>query len=409
MQSNKTGVWVIGALGSLGTTIVAGTRGIARGLSASTGLLTERPELAPLELPALQDLVFGGHDVRRGDLVTAAHDIHRQNGSLGYQLLQELESDLSNISREIRPGTAQGGGDAIEGLAEVPAAHASSRELVESLVRDLEEFRTRHSLARLIVVNLSSTEPPTDWTDAYRDRDALEAALDSTPPGTLRPGLLYTYAAFRAGAAYLNFTPSNSSLCPATESLAAEQQVPFMGNDGKTGETLVKSALAPMFKYRGLTVDSWMGYNLLGNRDGEVLAREENRQSKVESKDSVLSSILGYPLHSHVGIDYVPSLEDRKVAWDFIHFRGFLDYRMSMQFTWHGCDSILAAPVVLDLVRFADVALKRNESGPLLHLASFFKSPVHCEEHDLHAQFHRLTDYLSDSSHGSSSDPKAKH
>ena len=169
-----------------------------------------------------------------------------------------------------------------------------------------------------------------------------------------------------------------------------------MGCDGKTGETLVKSALAPMFRYRNLRVLSWQGYNMLGDRDGVVLADEENRATKIESKDRLLGQILGYPLHSKVTIDYVPSLGDMKTAWDFVHFEGFLGHRMSMQFTWQGCDSILAAPLVLDMLRLTDLAVRRGESGPMKHLACFFKSPVDVSEHDLHAQWHDLVGWLQD-------------
>jgi len=149
-----------------------------------------------------------------------------------------------------------------------------------------------------------------------------------------------------------------------------------------------------MFKYRNLKVLSWQGYNMLGDRDGRVLAHADNLASKVRSKDSVLSSILGYPVHTHVGIDYVESLHDLKTAWDFIHFEGFLGHRMTMQFTWQGCDSILAAPLVLDMVRLADLAARRGEKGPMTQLAPYFKAPLGVAENDLHRQFHGMMDYL---------------
>ena len=166
-----------------------------------------------------------------------------------------------------------------------------------------------------------------------------------------------------------------------------------MGSDGKTGETLVKSALAPLFRVRQLEVMSWVGYNVLGTRDGRVLSADPNKRSKVASKDSVVPSILGYPVRTHVGIDFIESLGDSKVAWDFVHFRGFLGHPMSLQFTWQGCDSILAAPLVLDLARFAAVAKARGEAGPMRHLASFFKNPLHVQEHDLFRQYAVLLDY----------------
>ena len=136
------------------------------------------------------------------------------------------------------------------------------------------------------------------------------------------------------------------------------------------------------------------GYNILGDRDGVVLANAENKQAKVDSKDALLSAILGYPLHTHVGIDYVPSLNDLKTAWDFIHFQGFLGYKMSLQFTWQGCDAILAAPIVLDLVRLAAVAQERGEGGPMRHASCFFKRPLEVDEHDLHLQWHLFADYV---------------
>ncbi|MFT7620530.1 MAG: myo-inositol-1-phosphate synthase, partial [Planctomycetota bacterium] len=157
-----------------------------------------------------------------------------------------------------------------------------------------------------------------------------------------------------------------------------------------------KSALAPMFKYRNLPVLTWQGYNILGDRDGQVLADDTNKASKISSKDSVLSSILGYPLHTHVSIDYAPSLSDLKTAWDFIHFKGFLDYKMSLQFTWQGCDAILAAPVALDLVRLTDYADRMNEGGLMTQLACFFKDPLGTNEQDLHFQFHNLMAYLDE-------------
>jgi myo-inositol-1-phosphate synthase len=167
-----------------------------------------------------------------------------------------------------------------------------------------------------------------------------------------------------------------------------------MGKDGKTGETLVKTTLAPMFRDRNLRVLSWYGYNLLGNRDGLVLENPDHGAGKLRSKDRALRSLLGRTeLRSKVQIDYVPSLDDWKTAWDFVHFQGFLGAKMSLQFTWQGCDSALAAPLVLDLARFADRALREGEGGPMTWLASFFKDPLEAGEHGFGAQFEALRRY----------------
>jgi myo-inositol-1-phosphate synthase len=183
---------------------------------------------------------------------------------------------------------------------------------------------------------------------------------------------------------------------PALQDLAVERGVPHMGADGKTGETLVKTVLAPLFAGRALRVLSWEGYNLLGNRDGFVLADPKARESKTRSKDRALRQILrDERLHTKVTIDYVPSLDDWKVAWDFVHFEGFLGARMSMQFTWQGNDSALAAPLVLDLARLAAFAQARGEAGLMRHAAAYFKSPVGVEEQSFARQLALLEDYVA--------------
>ena len=156
-----------------------------------------------------------------------------------------------------------------------------------------------------------------------------------------------------------------------------------------------KSVLAPMFKCRNLEVMSWEGFNILGNMDGQVLDHAENRKSKIKTKDSILPKILGYSPHSKVHINYVPSLGDQKTAWDFIHFKGFLGARMSLQFTWQGFDSALAAPLILDLVRLAELAHRRGESGLMIHLASYFKDPLGVPEQSFAHQFDMLENYVS--------------
>ena len=263
-------------------------------------------------------------------------------------------------------------------------------------------FRSR--LERVICVNLTSTEPQLEANKAHLSLAALQRAIARNDLQAVRPSTIYALAAADLGLPFIHFTPSNSVFLPAVRERFAQSGAPYMGCDGKTGETLVKSALAPMFHYRNLRVLTWQGYNILGDRDGRVLADAENKRAKVESKDSLLQKILGYPLHSHVGIDYVPSLHDHKTAWDFIHFEGFLGHRMAMQFTWQGCDAILAAPLVLDMVRCADLAARRGESGPMLQLSCFFKQPLDVSEHDLHRQWVRFVAWLD--GHRGKSTPK---
>jgi myo-inositol-1-phosphate synthase len=187
--------------------------------------------------------------------------------------------------------------------------------------------------------------------------------------------------------AYVNFTPSVGIAVPALQELAANHYVPFYGRDGKTGETLVKTALALMFRARNLEVLSWEGFNILGGGDGRVLADPGNKRSKLRSKAGALGKALGYEPHTSIGIEYVPSLGNWKTARDFVHFRGFLGTKMSLQF-WQGCDSILAAPLVLDLVRLTEFAQRQGDAGPMTHLACFFKD-------SLGVSARLLTDYVS--------------
>lgn len=393
-RSRRLGVWLFGAYGGLATTTVVGARAIAKGLAAPQGLTTETDIARDIPWRPFDKLVFGGHEIRAGDYPSAAAEIHRKNGTLPLELLQPLRRDLLAQSRNVQPGVLPNAGATIARLADRRTPKRSLRRQIEQIAHDLQQFQTRHRLERVVCVNLTSTEPALRLGPAHRSRAAFERALDRNQEGIVRPSALYAYAAATSGMPFVHFTPSNSALTPALEEVFADSGAPFMGCDGKTGETLVKSALAPMFRYRNLKVLTWQGYNILGDRDGHVLADQENKRSKVESKDALLPAILGYPLHTHVGIDYVPSLHDLKTAWDFVHFEGFLGYKMALQFIWQGCDAILAAPLVLDLIRFADLAAARGESGPMPHLACFFKQPFGVDEHDLHRQWHMLGEYL---------------
>ncbi|MFM8434265.1 MAG: inositol-3-phosphate synthase, partial [Planctomycetia bacterium] len=172
--------------------------------------------------------------------------------------------------------------------------------------------------------------------------------------------------------------------------LAEDHGTAHAGCDGKTGETLLKSVLAPMFAARNLDVMSWVGHNIFGNMDGRVLDDPRNKAAKVKSKDHLLAAILGYPPQTHVSIEYIQSLGDWKTAWDHVHFRGFLGTPMTFQFIWQGCDSILAAPLVIDLVRLVERAQRAGERGVLRWLACFFKSPLDVAEQDFSKQFAAL-------------------
>ena len=392
----RFGVWLIGARGNVATTTMVGAHAVARGLCPPTGMVTALPDFAHVAWPPCDAVPFGGWDVTATPLPEQAEAIAAASGALPLPLIESARDWLTACDREIRPGTTTGCGERICQVAGTGAAlPAALSPLIEALQGDLRSFQGRHGLDTVVVINLASTEPPPPPQFVAEDLDQLRAAIRRNESAGLPASVVYAYAAIDAGFPYINFTPSTGASGLALRQLAELRGVPHYGNDGKTGETLVKSVLAPLFAMRNLRVLTWQGYNLLGNQDGRVLDDPANKASKVRSKDHLLPKILGYTPHTHVGIDYVPSLDDWKTAWDLIHFEGFLGTRMTLQFTWQGCDSILAAPLVLDLARLAALAARRGERGLLTHLASFFKSPMGCTEHDLTGQFARLQRYLA--------------
>jgi myo-inositol-1-phosphate synthase len=303
------------------------------------------------------------------------------------EVLDAASDYFHAVEARLRPGTVVAAGDKIRELADpaLVSVVETPREAIERVRADIEAFAAAEGLRHVVVVNVASTEPPAaaaippHWSE-------VAGRLDRAATCPLPASSLYAVAAFEAGASYVNFTPSTGSTPPALRELAIERGVAHAGCDGKTGETLLKSVLAPMFAARNLEVMSWVGHNIFGNMDGKVLDDPRNKAAKVKSKDHLLASILGYPPQTHVSIEYIRSLGDWKTAWDHIHFRGFLGTPMTLQFTWQGCDSILAAPLVIDLVRLTERAWRAGQRGVLTGLAPFFKSPLGVDQQDFAKQ-----------------------
>jgi myo-inositol-1-phosphate synthase len=304
--------------------------------------------------------------------------------------------DLDAWAENVRPGTVVNAGATIGKLADLPEAHRvdSPRAAFEHIKEDLTSFREKHRLDQVIVVNVASTEPPFALGEEHQTLERLVPALEKTGRALLPPSAIYAGATLELGLPYINFTPSLGASVPALEELALKRGAVHGGKDGKTGETLLKTVLAPMFALRNWRILSWVGHNIFGNRDGLVLDDPANKESKIKTKDQVISSIVGYKPQTHVSIEYIESLDDWKTAWDHIHFKGFLNTKMTMQFTWQGCDSLLAAPLVLDVSRLALLAQRRGESGVLKHLACFWKNPLGTTEHDFFKQFAMLEEYV---------------
>lgn len=373
----RTGIWLIGARGSVAVTATVGALAFRAGLADPVGCVTELPLLRDAALPPWPDLVIGGHDIVTTPVLKKAEAL-AGGGVLPGRLVSVLTDEL--LAHEDR-------------VLMVPAGVTQART-ADRMAADLTAFADRHHLDRVVVINVSTTEPVARPHPAHADLDTLRAALDRTDP-VLPASALAAYAAFTAGCAFVDFTPSTGARLAALADFAEQQRVPFAGNDGKTGETLVKSVLAPMFAMRNLRVQSWSGLNLLGGGDGANLADPAANAAKVSSKQRVLGDTLGYTPQGTSRIDHVEDIGDFKAAWDLIGFSGFLGTRMRMDFSWHGCDSALAAPLVLDLARITAAAHSAGHVGALTDLGFFFKDPLGDGSSALSEQWAALTTFVA--------------
>ncbi|MGP9018086.1 inositol-3-phosphate synthase [Streptomyces sp. BR1] len=344
-NGSRTGVWFIGARGSVATTAIAGCAAVAAGLKAATGMVTETLAFADSGLPDLTSFVFGGHDVASGPLPKRAEEL-ADGGVLPHGLPAAVRAELAAADAEIRMG------------GPLPGDTRDDEELIAAFAADIASFAERTGVARTVVVNVSSTEP------------APAEGASRLPASSL-----YAAAALRAGCAYVNFTPSTGVHHPDLAPLAEAAGVPYAGRDGKTGQTLLRAVLAPMFHQRALAVRAWSGSNLLGGGDGASLADPAAAAAKNAGKNRVLEDNLGALPEGEVHIDDVPALGDWKTAWDHIVFEGFLGSRMVLQTIWQGCDSALAAPLVLDLARLTARAHELQLTGPRPELGFYFKDP----------------------------------
>ncbi|GAA2303030.1 inositol-3-phosphate synthase [Streptomyces kunmingensis] len=362
----RYGVWLVGARGSVATTAVAGCAAVAAGLHPPTGMVTETAPFTDVGLPTLSSLVFGGHDTVDCPLPKRAEHL-ADGGVLPHGLPSAVAAELAAADREIKPGGPLPGRD----------DDRTQDELITTFATDIRDFIHAQNLAGAVVVNVASTEPA--------------PAAD----GLLPPSSLYAAAALRAGCPYVNFTPSTGLHHPDLAATAATASVPYAGRDGKTGQTLLRSVLGPMFLQRALAVRAWSGTNLLGGGDGAALADPAAAAAKNAGKERVLADTLGAAPQGEVHIDDVPALGDWKTAWDHIAFDGFLGARMVLQTTWQGCDSALAAPLVLDLARLLLRAADIGLTGPRPELGFYFKDPDGDSSSALGEQFAALVDFAA--------------
>jgi myo-inositol-1-phosphate synthase len=370
-MSGKIGVCIVGSNGAVATTMIAGVALMKKGLSPRRGMITEGKLGQMLDLASLDKMVFAGWDLRADNAYEAAvsHDVIQRH------LLDQVKEELLAFT----PWPATASSKFLHTMAgKNLVAAKNAREEIAILEKNLTTFKAQHHLDSVVMVNLTSTEKFCELSDVHMTIEAFEKGLDQSDE-RISPSMKYLYAACKTGTPHVNFTPSLSKI-PALEMLAEKCGVPIAGEDGKTGQTLLKTVLAPMFAARELKVDGWYSTNILGNNDGLVLNDPESNKTKVTSKSKVLDSILGYKVEDHqVHIHYYKPRGDAKEAWDNIDVSGFLGERMQIKVDFLCKDSILAAPLALDLVRLVDYAKRVGEKGIQRQLSMFFKAPYHTE------------------------------
>lgn len=399
-------------LGAIATTLIAGVELARRGKGAPIGSLavmgtarlgkrTEKrtvkiSDLVPLA--SLDDLVFGAWDIRSEN----ALEVARRSDVLPASMIDEVADVLRAI--EPRPGIHDP-----EKVRRIEANHViqakSHRAKIEQVRKDIREFMKELGADRAVMVHITSTETYTEMSEACRSLSALEEAIEKNDP-RLNPALLYAYAAIQEGVPFANGTPNLAVDAPALQELAREKGVPVAGRDLKTGQTLMKTIIAPGLKARLLGVRGWFSTNILGNRDGEVLDDPQAFRSKEVTKSSVLDTIFQadvYPelygdISHKVSIHYYPPRGDAKEGWDNIDIFGWLGLPMQIKVNFLCRDSILAAPLVLDLALFLDLAKRLGWRGMQEWLSFYFKSPMAAEglqpEHDLFIQLTKLKNTL---------------
>ena len=407
----KLGVLLIG-LGAVSTTFIAGVEAIKKGLGEPIGSLTQMgtirlgkrtekriPQIAEfIPLEDLNNLVFAAWDLFSDDAYTAAS----KSGVLEAGLLNQLKPELESIL----PHKAVFDTRYVKKLQGTHVKQDKTKwDLAQRLIEDIESFKEANGLERTVMIWCGSTEIFLSPSDVHGSLESLEAGMKANDEN-IPSSMIYAYAALKLGIPFANGAPNLTVDVPAFLELAEANQVPVCGKDFKTGQTLMKTILAPGLKARLIGLSGWFSTNILGNRDGEVLDDPESFKTKEESKLSVLEYILQpdvYPqlygdFYHKVRINYYPPRRDNKEGWDNLDIFGWLGYPMQIKIDFLCRDSILAAPLVLDLVLFLDLAKRAGMYGIQEWLSFYFKSPMTLPElypeHDLFIQLMKLKNTL---------------
>jgi myo-inositol-1-phosphate synthase len=409
--NGKLGILIPG-LGAVATTMIAGVEAVKKGLAQPIGSLTQTgtirlgkrtenrfPKVKDfVPLATLEDIVFGGWDVYEDNVYQAA--LHAK--VLETSLLEPIRAELEKI----KPMKAVFDKSYVKNLDGTNVKQAATKyDLALAVMEDIDNFKEANNCERLVMVWCGSTEKYIEETDVHQNIYAFEDGLRNNDP-MISPSMIYAYAAIKKGVPYANGAPNLTCDIPAIVELAREHGVPIGGKDFKTGQTLMKTILAPGLHARSLGIRGWFSTNILGNRDGWVLDDPENFKTKEVSKLGVLEDILQPEknpelygdLYHKIRINYYPPHGDNKESWDNIDIFGWLGYPMQIKINFLCRDSILAAPIVLDLALFMDLAKRANMSGIQEWLSFYFKSPQTAPglrpEHDIFKQLIKLQNTL---------------
>jgi myo-inositol-1-phosphate synthase len=407
----KLGVLIPG-VGAVATTFIAGVEAIKQGLAQPVGSLTQlatirlgkrtdgrTPKINEfVPLAGLDDLVFGGWDIYEDNAYEAAVNAK----VLELPMLQQLKEPLSAL----KPMKAAFYPEYVKRINGPNVKNGKTKmDDADALIQDICDFKRKNGVSRLSMIWCGSTEVHHKPSEVHQSLEAFEKGLASNHPD-IAPSQVYAYAALKSGVPFANGAPNLTTDIPAMLDLARDRQVPICGKDFKTGQTFMKTLLAPGFKARMLGMSGWFSTNILGNRDGDVLEDPGSFKSKEETKLSVLEQILQpelYPdlykdLYHAVRINYYPPRGDAKEGWDNIDIFGWMGYPMQIKIDFLCRDSILAAPLVLDLVLFMDLAQRAGMRGIQEWLSFYFKGPMTAPglypEHDIFIQLMKLKNTL---------------
>lgn len=409
--TGKLGVLIPG-MGAVATTFIAGCMAVRKGIGSPIGSLTQMGTIRLgkrtenriptirnfIDIASLENLVFGGWDIFEDNAYEAA----RHAGVLGAEILEPVRDELESIC----PMPAVFDPQYVKRLHGTHVkSGADKMDLADQLRRDIQKFKAENALDRMVMIWCGSTEVYIEPGAVHNSIEAFEKGLRENDPD-ISPSMIYAYAALCEGVPYANGAPNLTVDIPALIDLACEKKVPISGKDFKTGQTLMKTILAPGLKARMLGLSGWFSTNILGNRDGEVLDEPMSFKSKEVSKLGALEYILQpdvYPelykdFYHKVRINYYPPRGDNKEGWDNIDIFGWLNYPMQIKVDFLCRDSILAAPLVLDLALFMDFAARAGMTGIQEWLSFFYKSPMTAPalypEHDIFIQLKKLKNTL---------------